>query len=218
MVSFLTLKKALIICFIFVSAVFLFHKGVSLAGEKNPSPGKEFSGVDFKNGLLKISVDKQSFKKVMSEIAKKAEIKIFIYFAAEEELTIDFDYLPLEKGLVKLLRGRNYAFCRSREDQQPDRLTSVTVFSREEGVSVAMKDGQQQRLEEILQRNFINELDMRQKIDEAMEKVKEAGISKEIEMVKGEIGQDFLLDEKNVATIVEKINMALDGITAGGSL
>ena len=209
MVSFSTHKKTLIICFILVSVMFLFHTGVSLAGEKDTSPGKEFSGVEFKNGLLKVSIDKQSFKKVMSEIAKKAEIKILVYFAAEEELTIDFDYLPLEKGLIKLLKGRNYAFCRSREDHQPDRVTSVMVFNREEGVFVAMNDEMRQNLS-----LKIGE-DLRRQIDEA---ANVEGTSKETEMINvkdDEIERDFLLGLINEANITEKINMSLDEIKAG---
>ncbi|GAX59662.1 cyclopropane fatty acid synthase and related methyltransferases [Candidatus Scalindua japonica] len=185
MVSILTHKKVLTFCLILMSVNFSFHTGVSFSGEKDTSADLKFSGVDFKNGLLKVSVDKQSFKKVMNEIAKKADIQILIYFAAEEELTIGFDYLPLEKGLKRLLRGKNYAFCRSREDQQPDRLTSVMVFNREEGVSVVIKDeimtlDQQQSLDEILQKHFLNGGNPSKQFDEALEKVIKMDIHKEV--------------------------------------
>jgi hypothetical protein len=218
MVSFLTHKRALTFCLILVSVMFLFHTGASLAGEKDTSPGKEFSGVDFKNGLLKVSVDKQSSKKVMSEIAKKAGIQILIYFPAEEELTIGFDYLPLEKGLKKILRGKNYAFYRSREDQQSDRLTSVMVFNREEGVSVAMRDeimnlDQQQMLDRIQQELSLNGGNLRKQIDEAMEKAKKMDIHEEMTKLKDALSQGGV----EVGSIeIEKISAALETIKKDG--
>ncbi len=212
MVSFLTHKKALIFCLMLVLVMFLFYTGVSLAGEKDASTSKEFSGVDFKNGQLKVSVDKQSFKKVMSEIAKKSEIQILIYFAAEEELTVDFDYLPLEKGLRKLLKGKNYAFCCSREDQQSGRITSVMVFNRKEGVSVAMNDevmtlDQQQGLDEILLEHSFGNL--KKQIEVAMENVKRMDVHEEVAKFKnafsqGGVESDFIEIEM-ISAALEKI-------------
>jgi len=214
MVSFSTHKKTLIICFILVSVLFLFHTGISLARDKDTLPGRGFSGVEFKNGLLKVSIDKQSFKNVMSEIAEKAEIKILIYFAAEEELTIDFDYLPLEKGLIRLLRGKNYAFCRSREDQQPDRLASVMVFNIEEGASVAMRDeimtfDQRQRLDAMLQSLSLNGGNLKKQIDEAMEKAKAMDINEEMTKLKDALSQG---GEGGIDIEIGKISAALEKV------
>ncbi len=214
MVSFLTHKKALIFCLMLVLVMFLFYTGVSLAGEKDASTSKEFSGVDFKDGQLKVSVDRQRFKKVMSEIAKKSEIQILIYFAAEEELTVDFDYLPLEKGLKKLLKGKNYAFCCSREDQQSARITSVMVFNRKEGVSVAMKDkdevmtlDQQQGLDEILLEHSFGNL--KKQIEVAMENVKNMDVHEEVENFKDALSQGGVESE---FIEIEMISAALEKI------
>ncbi len=214
MVSFLTHKKAVTFCLILTCVIFLFHAHVSLAKEKDTSPSKKFSGVDYKNGLLKVSVDKQSFRKVMNEIAKKAEIKVFIYFAAEEEMTLDFDYLPLEKGIKVLLREKNYAFCRSGDDEQSGRLTSVMVFNRKEGASVAIRDeimtlDQQQILDEILQKLSLSSGNLRKQIDEAMEKAKTMNINEEMTKLKDALAQGGIepgtIDTEKISAVLEKV-------------
>ena len=203
---------------LFVAVLFLSQARASLATEKGELRGEKFSDVDFKDGLLKVSVEKQSFKEVMVEVAKKAGIKITIDNPADEELTTSFDYLPLESGLKKLLRGKNYAFKRSWEDQPSGRLTHVMVFGRTEGATVAMvekKDeitslDQQQRLDGILQGLSVNGDDLRKQIEEAVKKVKKLGLSKDVKMVKDEIGDNFSLDQADIA---EKINKLATGET-----
>jgi len=111
---------------------------VSSAGEKGTLPAKDFSGIDFRDGLLRVSVENQKFQKVMDEVAQKAGIEIVINGLADEDLTIHFDYLPLENGLKRLLSGRNYVFFyRSVEASQPPRLTQVLVLPKTEGETVA---------------------------------------------------------------------------------
>jgi hypothetical protein len=106
---------------------------VSSAGEKGTLPAKDFSGIDFRDGLLRVSVENQKFQKVMDEVAQKAGIEIVINHTADEDLTINFDYLPLEKGLKKLLRGRNYVFVYfSKEASQAARVQQVLVFPKSE--------------------------------------------------------------------------------------
>ncbi len=204
-----------------VAVLFLSQTGALFAAEKGVPQDDKFSGVDFKDGLLKVSVEKQSFKEVMIKVAKKADIKILIDNPTDDELTMNFDYLPLEKGLKKLLRGNNYAFKRSWEEKPSGRLTHVMVFGRIEGVTVAMIEetdetmnpDPQQRLDEVLQSIHglpVSGEDLRRQIETAVEKVKELGLSKEIKMVKGEIGNNFSLDQADVA---EEINELVDGET-----
>lgn len=192
MVSFLCFKKVWILCILWV-LLFSCQIGGSLAAEKDLPKSEEFSVIDFKNGRLKVSVRKQDFKKVMDEISKKAEMKILIKYPVEEKLTIGFDYLPLEKGLEKLLRRKNYAFYRSLEDQQPARLMCV-IFSEAEETTVAMNFDQQQRLGESLRSFNQNREDLRKQFDEAMEVANVLDNEEIIKMVKDETGRDFPLD------------------------
>ncbi len=202
-----------------VAVLFLFQTGTSLATEKDTPQGEKFSDVDFKDGLLKVSVEKQSFKEVMAIVAIKTGIKVVIDNPTDDELTMSFDYLPLEKGLKKLLRGKNYAFKRSWGDLPSGRLTHVMVFGMTEGISVAMveekewitKLDQQHRLDELLEGISMNGDDLRIQIDKAMKKIREVGISKEIKMVKGEVEKDFPLGKVNM---LEKTNTAFENIAS----
>lgn len=192
MASFLCFKKVCILCILWV-LLFSCQIGGSLAAEKDVPKSEEFSVIDFKNGLLKVSVRKQDFKKVMDEISKKAEMKILIKYPAEEKLTIGFDYLPLEKGLEKLLKRKNYAFYRSLEDQQPARLTCVIISEAEE-TTVAMDFVQQQRFGESLRSFYKNREDLRKQFDETMDTLNVLDNEEIIKMVKDETGRDFPLD------------------------
>lgn len=122
--------------------VFFLEIGVSSAAGKDIPRGEDFSGVGFRGGLLRVSVKNQNFKEVIDEVARKTGIRIVFNHPADEYLTVSFDYLPLEKGLKRLLRGRNYVFTYlPGEAQQPAKLAQVLVFSKSEERSVAGPGG-----------------------------------------------------------------------------
>jgi hypothetical protein len=130
------------IFWLLVLVLFSLQMGVSSGGEKVTPPAKDFSGIDFRDGLLRVSVENQKFREVMHEVAQKTGIRIVINDPADEDLTIDFDYLPLEKGLRQLLRGRNYVFIyRSGGSidfmQSSDRLAKVLIFPKSGGWTMA---------------------------------------------------------------------------------
>lgn len=211
-------KMARRLCLLVV-VLFLFQIGASLAVEKDTPQGEKFSGVDFKDGLLKVSVEKQSFKEVMDKVAKKAGIKILIDNPVDEDLTTSFDYLPLEDGLRRLLRGKNYAFeFQSGEGDVSKRSSSlmkVFAFPKLEGLgkdvlpdnalqTVTMNEIQNQVREKMdgvlaLQNFSQNDVDLRKRISGAMEKTKEIN----------EIMQGFPHDKE---VIMEKIKKAMEKI------
>ncbi len=140
MVSSLYSKKAGRLCLL-VALLFLFQMGISIAAEKD----EKLSGIYYKDGLLKVSVERQKFKDIMDEIAEKAEIKIIFDYPGEEEITTSFNYLPLEKGLRLLLKDKNYAFkYQTEEDNALKNSTSlmkVFVISKSGEVTVAKSEG-----------------------------------------------------------------------------
>jgi hypothetical protein len=160
-----------------------------LAIDKDVPKSEGFSVIDFKNGLLKVSVKEQRFTKIMDEISKRAEMEIIINYPADEKLTIGFDYLPLEKGLKKLLRNKNYAFINSQANQQSAKLTCI-IFSEAEETTLSMDFIEQQRLSESLRSFNQNREYLRKQLDEAMEFANVL----DNEMVKDETGQDFQLE------------------------
>jgi hypothetical protein len=194
-----------------------------MAVEKYTTKNEKFSVVDFKDGLLKVSVEKQKFKDIMDEIAEKAEIKIIFNYSGDEEITTNFDYLPLEKGLRQLLREKNYAFKyqtgEGNDSKNPTSLMKVYVFSKsDEAIVTKYKGFDRNGYPDNTRRTIpINELQnqIREKLDEAlalhnfpdikkqfreaMDKIKETGIYKEETAFEG------------VADVEEKIKEALQG-------
>ncbi len=109
--------------------VFMFQSGISSSdAEKYKIYENGLSVVDFKNGLLRISVEKQKFWKVIDEVAEKTGIRIIANTSSDEDLTINFDYLPLEDGLKYLFRGKNHIFIYSGEDRISAVLKEVLVL------------------------------------------------------------------------------------------
>lgn len=138
--------------------VFLFQSGISSSNAgKYKIYENGLSVVDFKNGLLRISVEKQKFRKVIDEVAEKTGIRIIANTSSDEDLTINFDYLPLEDGLKYLFRGKNYIFIYSGEDQISARLKEVLILHESwgkiapvSGIRVKNKyaDGAEQKTQE----------------------------------------------------------------------
>ncbi len=171
---------------ILVVLLSLFQMGISLAVDNDIPNDKKFPGVDFKNGLLKVSIEKQKFKDIMDEIAKKAEIKILISGSADEELTTSFDYLPLDKGLRLLLKDKNYVFKYRPEENDKNKnsssLINVFVLPKSEGLHGddlqamnmnEMKSQIREKLDGLALQNFSqNDVDLRKLISKAREKTK----------------------------------------------
>lgn len=95
--------------FVFFIYLLLFFVPISaLADSKN---NKESSfAVRVKDHLLTVKVKDIPMKKVLTEIANQAQIKILFYGPAEELLSADFSDIPLDKGVKRLTARSNYAF------------------------------------------------------------------------------------------------------------
>jgi hypothetical protein len=118
---------------LFVSTILIYTllSGVCFTAERKAITEPPSSDIDFKDGLLRISVEKQKFTKVMVEVARQAGIRIVILDPADEYLTAHFGYLPLEKSLQRLLKGRNYVFLyRSDEVDHSSKLIQVFVYPK----------------------------------------------------------------------------------------
>jgi len=66
--------------------------------------------VQLKGRLLTVKVRDIPLKRVLTEIAHQAQIKILFYGPVEELLSADFSEIPLDKGVRRLTGGCNYAF------------------------------------------------------------------------------------------------------------
>jgi hypothetical protein len=237
MVSLLNYRKTLACCLL-IAAALSCQMAFSSERVGNTSESQVISGIVFKNGFLKVSVENQQFRKIMNEISLRAKIQIIINGPADEdeELTISFDYLPLEKGLKKLLTARNHVFLyRSNEgvvSKRSSSLVKVLVFSKPEGWIAAASEGLgqgeplapeqqimtmnekknqiQDKLDEIFQNLSLNGIDFDQnkQINAALEKMQAAGIFREVVEYEDAISQFF----QDAVAPNKKINKALQGI------
>jgi hypothetical protein len=173
-----------------------FLAGISLAAEKDAQRSENLSGIDYKNGLLHVSVKNQKLITVIEDVVKKTGVQIVIKSGDDEELTIEFDYLPLEKGIKRLLKGKNSVFIySSKEAGHPAILSKVLVFPKSGGITMtglggitaskssdqteqtaAMKEMlnlNQQMLKEVLQNLPRDEGDLKIEFNTAMEQLQD---------------------------------------------
>ncbi len=178
--------------------------------------GEEISRSDvvFKDGLLKVSVENQSFKEVVDDVAKKAGIKILTNYPDDEKISISFDYLPLEKGIRRLLKEKNYAFKYHTEEgnelENAASLMEVFVFSRSEGKHLS-------EFEILVQSDASQTLDTYELQNQLREKLDAALVQQNIPQNSSDITKQLrdAMDEveiKNIADIEGQIKEALQVI------
>ncbi len=228
MVLFLHSKQIRILTLLLATLI-LFYVDNSVAMEKNKLQVKQFPGIDFRNGLLKVSVENESLKDVMDDVSRKAGIKIIVNFSTEEEMTVSFDYLPLENGVRRLLKGYDYAlmYCSEEEDsaKDPSRLMTIYVFTKLEGpVKERLHEDVRQvmNMEEIQNkinsslRKIITSQDFdkssvlqKTQIEEALRKINEMGGFDKLKNIENENIQSLDTVKKD---IMDKIDNAINGV------
>ena len=88
--------------------------------------------VRLKGRLLTVKVKDIRVKRVLTEIAQQAQIKILFYGPADELLSADFSDIPLDKGVKRLIGGCNYAFIygpKAANTAEPE-IREIIIFSR----------------------------------------------------------------------------------------
>ncbi len=228
MVLFFYSKHVRILTLLLVTFV-LFHIEMAVAIEKDMLKGKKFLGIDYKNDLLKVSVENVSLKEVIADVSKKVGIKIINNFSVEDEMTVSFDYLPLERGLKQLLKGYNYVLIYSPEEEDnvkdPSSLMTIYIFSKlERNAKEGLHDARQVmnmnelqnklngRLHEIFSSQGLDQSSVLQKIqiEEAFSKINAVGWDDKLKNVENKDLQSLDTVKKD---IIDKINNAINMVT-----
>ncbi len=125
--------------FLVMVAVFVFHQAGTLPAEEREKAQEEgFSGVHFREGRLRVAVENQKFRDLMEEVSIETGIRIVVDKSDETNVTVRFDYLPLEEGLKKLVSGRNHILVYSSEAPSGTvRVKQVYVLSGTKGKMAA---------------------------------------------------------------------------------
>jgi hypothetical protein len=214
-------NKSYIYCFL-IFFVFSLHPG-TVTAEIHTRDSTAFSGVDYKDGLLKISVETQRFQDIIDDVADKTGLEIVIISPIEEDISIDFDYLPLEDGLQKLLKWTNYVFffsggsaqkatlsqvlvwpCSKKSTGSPECTAVVNAETDHAGLTEGIKNNlyiDKQRMDETLNSFISSNEELRKKIDEAMQQIES---SEGFERVKSKV--EMLESEEGIKKIQEDIS------------
>jgi hypothetical protein len=101
--------------------------------------GNQAMLIHFDRGRLTVKLREAPIKTVLEEIGRRAGIEIAFPGSLTENISMEFDNLPLEEGLRRLLKGKNSAFTYLAGDaQQPAKLALVLVLPKpgEGGIAV----------------------------------------------------------------------------------
>ena len=97
--------------------------------EAGVTSGRSLSGIVFQGDLLSVTLKNADLEAALKEIARKCNLEIQIEAPLEEEITMQFAGLPLDKGLQKLLRNQSYTFLYG-DRNGPDGLEAVRVMAK----------------------------------------------------------------------------------------
>ncbi len=96
--------------------------------------GAATSGIDYRDGRIKISVDDRPLEDVVEEVAQKSGIRVIDNHPSREAVSMHLDYLPVAASLQRLLQGRDYVFFyRAGKPGDEPVLTQVVVLPKEGG-------------------------------------------------------------------------------------
>ena len=86
--------------------------------------------IAYNKGLLSLSVENISLKRVLTAVAKKAGISVTSPKHLEKLITVKFYGVPLEQGLRRILKGSSYAltYAPSGEKNGAEIVSRVFVF------------------------------------------------------------------------------------------
>lgn len=107
--------------------------------DAEPKPA-EFPGrVALHEGLLAVFVRDVPLAKVLEEIGRRSAVRIFSGLSLDERVSADFEGVPLEDGLQRLLRGQNVVLVyrqpessgRAGAREAPPSLATVIVWPRD---------------------------------------------------------------------------------------
>jgi len=206
------------LCFFVVISVAL-QLGLSAPTKSEEILQPDLSGIDFKDGRLSVSIISQPFKKVMGEISKKSGRRIVIKDDTDVKLTANFDYLPLEAGLRRLLKGKNYVFFYSSDQMHRNSmLTQVLVLPRSGSLKVErtaidandesvekdkafakkLLELDQETKENLFKVISMNAEELQVTLQEASESIQKIGVSPETHQALENALRDFPLSGENL--------------------
>ena len=94
----------------------IFFFAIMFLLSPSPAPGRDQDLellVEYNRGLLTLSVENVNLKHVLTAVTEETGISVWYLRDFEKPITTEFNDLPLQQGLRRILRGMNYAFLYS---------------------------------------------------------------------------------------------------------
>lgn len=115
---------------LFLAAVVWASLGVAQAesAESTGSPAPDIF-LSFKDNTLSVKIERGRLPQVLQELARQAHLEVTLASSlAQERVSLSFDGLPLEKGIARILMGKNYTL-RYAPEAVPPRVAEIRVIS-----------------------------------------------------------------------------------------
>ena len=100
----------------------------TVSGEAGLPEGLSFQ---FKEGFLSVDIEEVPLDQVLRAIAEEAGIRLVFYGRPQEEISVTFTDVPLDRGLERVLKGRGFIFLYRGTG---NRLEAIEVFSPKKAV------------------------------------------------------------------------------------
>lgn len=115
-----------------IGVVFLLSPSPALGQDQ----GRELY-IEYNRDLLSLSAENVNLKHVLTAVAEETGISVWYLKDSEKPITTDFNELPLQQGLRRILRGMNYAliYSPSPERKRGEVPSGVFVLSKQGGRS-----------------------------------------------------------------------------------
>jgi hypothetical protein len=83
----------------------------AVAGRLPSVPGAPARGVFLADGLLSVDAAEVDVAALLAEVARQAGFEFHSSMAAPDPISLRFDHLPLDKGLLQILSGQRYTLA-----------------------------------------------------------------------------------------------------------
>lgn len=118
-----------------LTGVMVFYFGWAYAEGEGKAAAVPFS-LSIKNNTLSAEIENALLGEVLKELARQAQIEVYISESSvEDKISAKFDNLPLEEGIKRLLKGKNYTLTFARKDSAPPRVAEIKVVNGSTPVS-----------------------------------------------------------------------------------
>ncbi len=127
------LKKCLSICLLTI--IFLLQNFAlnecRLIQAYTPK-GEEILEVKLKNGQISVKLKNAPLEKVLKEIMSQSGAKIWLNDSIDTTITIEFQNLPIEEGVRKIIKNKNYAFVFAPNESKDGKLSIISSYKSQE--------------------------------------------------------------------------------------